>query len=47
MKNQKWWAFAAINWMIAIFFVTQLPYFTGEKTSEVIEKVVVAEQKNH
>ncbi|MDQ0974616.1 VanZ family protein [Neobacillus niacini] len=45
MNHRKWWAIAAIIWMTAIFFFTQLPYFTGEKTSEVIQKVVVAEQK--
>jgi VanZ family protein len=45
MNHRKWWTLATISWMIAIFFVTQLPYFTGENTSKVIQKVVVAEHK--
>jgi VanZ family protein len=36
---------AAISWMVAIFVVAQLPYFTGKNTSEVIQKVVVVEQQ--
>jgi hypothetical protein len=43
MKNRKWLTLTAIIWMAAIFFVTQLPYFTGKNIAEIIEKVVVAE----
>jgi VanZ family protein len=43
MKSRKWWILAVIIWMAAIFFVTQLPYFTGKNTEEVIQKVVVTE----
>ena len=44
MIKRKWWCLAAIAWMAAIFIVTQLPYFTGKNTGQVIQKVVVAEQ---
>ena len=43
-KQRKWWILSAMIWMVLIFFFTQLPYFTGEKTSSVIEKVVETEQ---
>lgn len=43
MIKRKWWIGAAIVWMTAIFFVTQLPYFTGQNTAQVIQKVVVKE----
>jgi VanZ family protein len=43
MNNRKWWTLAAILWMALIFCFTQLPYFTGENTSEAIHKVVITE----
>ncbi|PEQ95215.1 VanZ family protein [Bacillus sp. AFS006103] len=43
MNNRRWWILASIIWMVLIFCFTQLPYFTGEKTSEAIQKVVVEE----
>lgn len=46
MSKRKWWPTIAIVWMAAIFIVTQLPYFTGKNTSEVIQKVVVTEQQS-
>ncbi|MFS0774827.1 VanZ family protein [Neobacillus sp. 3P2-tot-E-2] len=46
MRTRKWWVLAAIAWMIAIFFFTQLPYFTGHNTGKVIHKVVVTEQQS-
>jgi VanZ family protein len=45
MSKRKWWALAAIAWMASIFIVTQLPYFTGENTSKVIEKTVVVQKQ--
>ncbi|MFJ5759260.1 VanZ family protein [Neobacillus sp. NPDC093182] len=45
MRKRKWWILTAIAWMIAIFFFTQLPYFTGQNTGQVIQKVVVTEQQ--
>ncbi|MEH7484695.1 VanZ family protein [Neobacillus drentensis] len=43
MNTRRGWILAAIVWMALIFCFTQLPYFTGEKTSEAIQKVVVKE----
>jgi VanZ family protein len=43
MNNRKWSILAAILWMALIFCFTQLPYFTGAKTSEAIQKVVAKE----
>jgi VanZ family protein len=43
MMKRKWWMLAAIVWMASIFLVTQLPYFTGENTSKVIQKAAVTE----
>ncbi|QIZ05636.1 VanZ family protein [Priestia megaterium] len=43
MNTKRGWILAAILWMALIFCFTQLPYFTGEKTSEAIQKVVVTE----
>ncbi|MCM3118457.1 VanZ family protein [Neobacillus sp. MER 74] len=45
MNVRRWWILAAILWMSLIFCFTQLPYFTGEKTSEAIQTVVVKEHK--
>ncbi|MDQ1144181.1 VanZ family protein [Bacillus sp. SORGH_AS 510] len=45
MGRRKWWIIAAIIWMTGIFCATQLPYFTGENTSQTIEKVVNTEHK--
>ncbi|MEH7492708.1 VanZ family protein [Neobacillus niacini] len=45
MIKRKWWVLAALVWMVAIFFFTQLPYFTGENTGKVVKKVVVTEQQ--
>ncbi|WP_462410370.1 VanZ family protein [Neobacillus sp. Marseille-QA0830] len=45
MTKQKKWVIAAIVWMIGIFCVTQLPYFTGENTSKAIHKVVETQHK--
>jgi hypothetical protein len=45
MDKKKWWILAAIAWMAVIFIITQLPYFTGQKTGQVIQKVVVTEQQ--
>ncbi|WP_419955156.1 VanZ family protein [Neobacillus niacini] len=46
MRLRKYWVLAAITWMTAIFFFTQLPYFTGQNTGKVIHKVVVTEQQS-
>jgi VanZ family protein len=46
MSKRKWWSAAALTWMVAIFIVTQLPYFTGKNTADVIQKVVVTEQQS-
>ena len=43
MKKRKWWILAAVLWMLTIFTFTQLPFSTGENTSEVIHKVVGTE----
>ncbi|MBY0145109.1 VanZ family protein [Neobacillus niacini] len=43
MGKRKWWLVAAIVWMISIFIVTQLPYFTGQNTAKVIQKAVVTD----
>ncbi|WP_144555434.1 VanZ family protein [Bacillus sp. X1(2014)] len=43
MNSRKGWLLAVILWMALIFFFTQLPYFTGEKTSKAIQHVVVKE----
>ncbi|MEH7276104.1 VanZ family protein [Neobacillus vireti] len=45
MSKRKWWLVAALVWMVSIFIVTQLPYFTGKNTAHVIQKVVVTEQQ--
>lgn len=45
MSRRKWWIAAAVLWMAGIFCVTQLPYFTGERTSEAIRKVVDVERE--
>lgn len=43
MGKRKWWLLAAIVWMVSIFLVTQLPYFTGENTAKVIQNAAVTE----
>ena len=43
MNKRKGWILASILWMALIFCFTQLPYFTGEKTSKAIQHVVVKE----
>jgi VanZ family protein len=43
MVNRKWWRLAAAIWMVSIFIVTQLPYFTGQNTGKVIQKAVETE----
>ncbi|NWQ41107.1 VanZ family protein [Bacillus sp. EB106-08-02-XG196] len=43
MGKRKWWLLATIVWMASIFLVTQLPFFTGENTAKVIQKVNVIE----
>ncbi|WP_040207173.1 VanZ family protein [Neobacillus jeddahensis] len=45
MKGKKAWMVVALVWMIAIFCFTQLPYFTGENTSNAIHQVVVKEHQ--
>ncbi|MED1468435.1 VanZ family protein [Bacillus salipaludis] len=42
--NKKWWLLAAMFWMLIIFLVTQLPYFTGERTASAINEVSGAEK---
>lgn len=37
--NKKWWLVGALIWMVIIFLVTQLPYFTGERTASAINEV--------
>jgi VanZ family protein len=46
MNKRTWWSVAVLTWMVSIFIVTQLPYFTGKNTADVIQKVVVAEQQS-
>ncbi|PLS04277.1 VanZ family protein [Neobacillus cucumis] len=41
MKRRKWWVVAAILWMAVIFTFTQVPYSTGENTSDGIQKLLV------
>lgn len=41
--NQKWWLVGALIWMLIIFLVTQLPYFTGERTASALNEVVTKE----
>ncbi|MED3563382.1 VanZ family protein [Bacillus xiapuensis] len=41
--NQKWWLLSTIIWMLVIFLVTQLPYFTGDHTAKALNKVVIKE----
>ncbi len=45
MNKRKWWILAATLWMLVIFTFTQLPYFTGQNTSEAIHKIVGTEHK--
>jgi VanZ family protein len=45
MKLPKFWTLASIVWMVSIFFFTQLPYFTGENTSEAIREVVATDHQ--
>lgn len=35
---------AVVTWMAVIFFFTQLPYFTGENTFEIIRRALAKEQ---
>lgn len=43
MNKRKWWVVAALIWMIIIFLVTQLPYFTGERTASAIHRTIAAQ----
>lgn len=43
MVKKKWWRLAAAMWMVSIFIVIQLPYFTGQNTAKVIQKAVETE----
>ncbi|PFN80603.1 hypothetical protein COJ85_29750 [Bacillus sp. AFS076308] len=45
MNKTKWWILGAVFCMLTIFTFTQLPYFTGENTSNAVHRVVVTEHQ--
>lgn len=40
MKKNKWWLVLTFIWLILIYGMTEMPYFTGESTSSAIEKTI-------
>jgi VanZ family protein len=40
MQKKKWWLVLTLLWLIIIYVMTEMPYFSGESTSSAIEKTI-------